>query len=93
MKSKDQQLLEEAYQLILESHVPFSGSEEDIVYIDDLSGNVEKIRQAAHDGRKIVLKHVAHRDDLQEMGVNVSDSTYYLFDRPTDFTQPALILH
>lgn len=92
MKSKDQQLLEEAYKLILESHVPFLGSEEDIVYVDDLSGNVEKIRQAAHDRRKVVLKHVAHRDDLQEMGLNVSNSTYYLFDRATDFTQPALIL-
>lgn len=93
MKSKDQQLLEEAYQLILESHVPFTGSEEDIIYVDDLSGNVEKLRQAVHDGRGVVLKHVAHKDDLQEMGVNVSVSTYYLFDRATDFTQPALILH
>lgn len=92
MKSKDQILLEQAYKLVLESHTPFTGSEEDLVYVDDLSGNVEKIRQAVHNGRRIVLKHLAHKDDLQEMGANVSDSTYYVFDRPTDFTQPAFIL-
>ena len=92
MKTKDQQLLEEAYLMILESHVPFTGSEEDIVYVDDLSDNVEKIRQAVHNGRGVVLKHVAHRDDLQEMGANVSDRSYYLFDKATDFTHPALIL-
>lgn len=92
MKHKDQILLERAYQLVSESHTPFEGSEEDIVYVDDLESQVNKLRQAILNGRGAVLKHVAHKDDLQEMGANVSDSTYYLFDKATDFTQPAFIL-
>ena len=92
MKRKDQVLLEQAYQFILESHVPFQGSEDDIVYIDDLEGQVNKLRQAIHSGRGAVLKHVAHREDMQEMGASASDSTYYIFDKATDFTHPAFIL-
>ena len=31
-------------------------------------------------------------EDMQEMGAPASDSMYYLFDKATDFTQPAFIL-
>jgi hypothetical protein len=92
MTRKDYILLEHAYQLVSESHAPFQGLEDDIIYVDDLEGQVNKLRQAINDGRGAVLKHVAHRDDMQEMGAPASDSTYYIFDKATDFTHPAFIL-
>ena len=93
MKSKDQQLLEEAYVMIRESYVPYSGHKEDYILVDDLSDSVNKLRQSILNGKGVVVKHIAYRSDLQERGEKVSDHELYLFDQPTDFTQPALILH
>lgn len=96
MKSKDQILLEEAYKrtkLILESHTPYTGSIEDLIYVDDLESDVGKLSQEIENGRHVVLKYAAFKEDLQEMGMDTSDDAeIYLFDKKTNFTRPVFVL-
>ena len=96
MKSKDQQLLEEAYKktsLFTESHMtPYHGSNENLIWIEDLESQVGRLKQEIENGNNVVLKHAAFREDLQEMGMKVEDAQTYLFDRGTDFTQPVFVV-
>lgn len=95
MKNKDTQLLEEAYKkttLVTESHMPYSGSAEDLVWVGDLESQVGRLKQAIENGKNVLLKHAAFKEDLQEMGMEVGEAQTYLFDRGTDFTQPVFVL-
>jgi hypothetical protein len=73
----------------------FEGSEEDLIYIEDLDSQYSRLQQRIMDGSKCTLKHIAFAEDLGEMGMSTTDMgdlDIYLFDEPTDFTQPAFIL-
>lgn len=58
----------------------YEGSDEDIIYIQDLDSQSSRLQQRIMDGAQCVLKHATVGDDI------------YLMDSPTDFTQPAFVL-
>lgn len=71
----------------------YEGSDEDIIYIQDLDSQCSRLQQRIMDGAQCVLKHVAFAEDLEEMGMNATvGDDIYLLDSPTDFTQPAFVL-
>jgi hypothetical protein len=71
----------------------YEGSDEDIIYIQDLDSQSSRLQQRIMDGAQCVLKHVAFAEDLEEMGMNATvGDDIYLMDSPTDFTQPAFVL-
>jgi hypothetical protein len=95
MKSKDQQLLEEAYTKINESEEQnfsyYSGPSEDIVFLDDLDIDNLK-RKVTQEGKHFKTAYVATREQAVNYGYPAEPGhEYYVFYDQQDFTAPALI--
>jgi hypothetical protein len=96
MKSKDQQLLEEAYEKMNvtsddKEFSYYSGPEEDIMYIDDLNPAQLK-RKMLQEDKRFKTVFVAYRKDAVNYGYpDVPSHAYYVFYTPQDFAHPALI--
>ena len=50
-----------------------------------------KLVQSINEGSKYETKHLATKEDLEEVGVECIGSDYFLFDKPTSFTIPVLV--
>jgi len=97
MKSKDQQLLEEAYtktKINEEQEQEFSyytGPAEDVMFLDDME-DVSNLKRRIQEGKRFKTAFVASRADAVNYGYpDQSGHEYYIFYAPQDFAQPALI--
>jgi hypothetical protein len=95
MKTKDQQLLEEAYNSINESPEQefsyYSGPAEDIMFLDDLQ-DVSNLKRKVQEGNHFKTAFVALKKDAVNYGYpDESGHEYYIFYTPQDFAHPALI--
>jgi len=96
MKSKDQQLLEEAYRTINESPEQefsyYSGPVEDIIFLDDMVDG-SNLKRKVQEGKRFKTAYVANRKDAVNYGYpDEAGHDYYVFYTPQeDFARPALI--
>jgi hypothetical protein len=96
MKSKDQQLLEEAYKAINESPEQdfsyYSGPTEDIMFLDDMN-DCSNLKRKMEEGKSFKTAYVAKREDAANFGYpSEAGHDYYVFYTPQeDFARPALI--
>jgi len=95
MKSKDQQLLEEAYSKINEEENQnfsyYSGPSEDVMFLADL--NVDELkRKVEQEGKQFKTAYVAYKKDAVNYGYpDEPGHEYYVFYDKQDFVQSALI--
>ena len=97
MKSKDQQLLEEAYKktIVNEEHSDqefsyYSGPAEDVMFLDDMDPS--NLKRKMEEGKTFKTAYVAKREDAATFGYKPEPGhEYYVFYTPQDFTHPALI--
>ena len=94
--NKDQKLIAEAYNKVTineqaQNAVPYTGPYEYVLWLADLDGFLERLRQATNRGMEFKTAHCALKQDLEEMGMPVTDADVYVFPKATDFTQVALI--
>jgi hypothetical protein len=95
MKSKDQQLLEEAYTKINESsdqeYSYYSGPAEDILFLDDME-DCSNLKRKMEEGKTFKTVFVASKADAVNYGYpDEGGHEYYVFYTPQDFTHAALI--
>lgn len=99
MKKKDMVLLESLYKnLTLNENytlgsdfVEFTGNyEDDIMFYADYDDT--KVKNWIQRDRPLQTKYIAMGQDLIEMGMDsVNPEGVYIFNKPTDFTQTALV--
>jgi hypothetical protein len=69
---------------------PFKGSEEDIIFLDDLDGFIKQLRNDVVNKRMTYqTAHLAHTDDMPTP--TPGPTKWYVFDKPQKFTAPALV--
>ena len=70
----------------------YTGKEQDTIFIDDLEGNIGKLRSAVQSGQAFKTVHLATKEDAVNYGYPQAEGIkYYVFYSPEDFTRPALI--
>jgi hypothetical protein len=94
MKSKDQQLLEEAYTKINEQEEQgfsyYSGPSEDVMFLEDL--DVDNFKRKVQEGQHFKTAYVAHKADAVNYGYpDEGAHEFYVFYDKQDFAHPALI--
>jgi hypothetical protein len=95
MKSKDQQLLEEAYGKMNvtsddKEFSYYSGPAEDIMFLADM--DAPNLARKVQEGKQFKTAFVAHKKDAVNYGYpDGSGHDYYIFYSPQDFAHAALI--
>jgi hypothetical protein len=92
MKSKFNSLIQEVLKEEEQNFSYYTGKEQDIIFINDLEGNIGRLRNAIQHGQSFKTVHLALKEDAVNYGYPSVDSVrYYVFYSPEDFTNPALI--
>jgi hypothetical protein len=98
---KDQKLIAEAYKKIsvneqAQNAVPYTGPYEYVLWLADLDGFLERLRQATNRGMEFKTAHCALKQDFDKTHVGSDidaegNTKVYVFPKATDYTQVALI--
>ena len=95
MKSKDQQLLEEAYEKMNvasdeQEFSYYSGPAEDVMFLKDL--DAPNLRRKVEEGKRFKTAFIASKKEAVNYGYpDVAGHDYYVFYSPQDFAHAALI--
>ena len=95
MKTKDQQLLEEAYEKTNvtsddQEFSYYSGPAEDVMFLSDMDAS--NLARKVEGGKRFKTAFVAYKKDAVNYGYpDVSGHDYYVFYSPQDFASAALI--
>ena len=75
------------------SFEPFRGKVEDIFLAEMLfeRTSVQTLLKEINKGKTFKTAHIATKESLNEMGVNVVNAPFFIFETPTNFTKPVII--
>ena len=84
--------LEKATEEIGSFH-PFKGNLTDVFLAEALfeRTSVQTLLQEINKGKRFKTAHFATKENLNELGLNVANVSFFIFDAPTSFTKPVII--
>ena len=77
----------------ISSFHPFKGEIEDVFVAETLfeRTSVQTLLQEINKGKKFKTAHLATKESLNELGLNVANASFFIFESPTSFTKPVII--
>jgi len=93
MKNKKFETYLNKYSEEIGEYVSFSESIDSIIVVEHLVERdiTNKLLKLINEGVTFNTKHLATKQDLEEIGLTECSSDYFLFDKPTSFTIPVLV--
>ena len=91
MRNKDTKILEEMTSRLYEQSMfeEYTGDYGDVMFYADY--DTSKMENIISQEIPVETKYIAQGDDLIKKSMNAESGKVYIFDRPTDFTQIALV--
>lgn len=72
---------------------PFRGNVEDIILAESLfeRASVNSLLEQLNTGNNFKTAHLATKEQLNELGINVTDAEFFIAESPTNFTVPVIL--
>jgi hypothetical protein len=72
---------------------PFKGDVQNIILAESLfeRSSVSMLLEQLTEGHKFKTAHLATKEQLQELGINVSGAEFFISDSPAAFTVPVIL--